>query len=643
MKKILFFLFVVITNIFLVGIIFNKGATNQTSHVVFNNEAFNLKNKNETTSKVVKYKKINIKSLYVRNKNGNNVDRIKWYKKGGNYILFLPKNVNREKLYIDFEVENKEVDAYLSIYNNDGKLVSKIKTGNSVNLTNDEYVFAFDTDVYKSNSYKVKIMQSNVGAVFINLTGGAKDYKKVYNSVNNNYATTGTAVVYDEDGKVIRGELEKFKGRGNATWKREKKPFMFKFEKKKNLANMGNAKSWVLLANHWDGPLSRNYIWYHLGIDLGLQYTSNCEPVELYVNNEYLGSYLLSTKPQARSTRVDIDVENGDYLIQQDFHPDKNRQVTKHGMKFIVEDPNLDKLEKEEVKKIKKDALDLLNNVEKLIYSNASYEELSKYLDYESFAKYYLVNEISLNYDAARGSVYMYFKDGKLYAGPLWDMDATMNRSIWYAPVTGIYLTENASLLARQDENWYKILVRRNDFSNTIDRIFVKYKYLFENLDQNILDYDKRIRTSAKMNYTKYPYKKMINDQVHPWIAGNNSYDSSVRIFANNTKKRVNYYLNMYNKITIDKLIYKVTLNNKIIAQGDIIQDACIKLPSDIDKNASISIYSVKNNTEKLEKTYDLSNNVISDSIKYESKTKAKNKRVNRYVYKYTLVVPKEV
>ena len=58
------------------------------------------------------------------------------------------------------------------------------------------------------------------------------------------------------------------------------------------------------------GTLSRNATFLEFGKKLGIDYSVDYQPVELYVNGKYHGSYLLTEKVQVKKNRVDIDEKN---------------------------------------------------------------------------------------------------------------------------------------------------------------------------------------------------------------------------------------------------------------------------------------------------------------------------------------------
>ena len=116
---------------------------------------------------------------------------------------------------------------------------------------------------------------------------------------------------------LIEGVLDaSIKVRGNTTSKADKKPYTIKFATKQNLLGMGKAKKYCLIANAYDPTLMRNYIALKLAKELGLEYTSECEFVDLYLDGEYWGNYLLVEPVEEGSNRVDIDVTKGEFMIE---------------------------------------------------------------------------------------------------------------------------------------------------------------------------------------------------------------------------------------------------------------------------------------------------------------------------------------
>ena len=170
-----------------------------------------------------------------------------------------------------------------------------------------------------------------------------------------------------------------------------------------------------------------------------MPYSVEFEPIDLYINNEYQGNYLVTSKVEVEENRVNLGL--GDVLIEIDDHASLEQLTLNNERKFEIHYPNLEDFTKENKKKVEENVTKYLKKVDELIKNpKTTTEELTQYIDLESFAKYYWMQEISLNMDATINSFYLYIKDGILYAGPVWDMDATMNRSYLYTKTKGYYL-----------------------------------------------------------------------------------------------------------------------------------------------------------------------------------------------------------
>lgn len=233
--------------------------------------------------------------------------------------------------------------------------------------------------------------------------------------------------------------LDYIRGRGNSTWMADKKPYKFKLEEKIDLLGMGKSRHWVLLANHYDITMLRNKFTYWLGERLGMEFTPQCEFVDVVMNGEYLGSYYLCEQIRVEESRIAIDdLEknastsesdiSGGYLLSMYPYGDENREgfITDGGLRFLIESPSFEtSVNEAQVNYIR----DYVQKTENAIMGKDFRDENGKsyqtYLDIDSAVDYYWLQEFSMNGDAfGSTSTYLYKKkDGKLYWGPLWDFD----------------------------------------------------------------------------------------------------------------------------------------------------------------------------------------------------------------------------
>ena len=111
--------------------------------------------------------------------------------------------------------------------------------------------------------------------------------------------------------------MEAIRGRGNATWLWEKKPYSLTLSKSADLLGMGAAKEWILLTNAPDPTHLRNKIAYDLAAEVGLLYSPESNWVDLYLNGEYTGLYLLTERNEIHPQR--IPAGNGTFLVSMEL------------------------------------------------------------------------------------------------------------------------------------------------------------------------------------------------------------------------------------------------------------------------------------------------------------------------------------
>ena len=276
------------------------------------------------------------------------------------------------------------------------------------------------------------------------------------------------------------------RGRGNSTWGQAKKPFAIKLEKKQSVLGMPKHKRWVLIANYLDNSFMKNVVAFDLSKKLGLDYTVRGEYVNLVLNGNYIGLYWLGEAIKIDSNRVNIDAEN-DYLIEMDVYYDevwKFKSKIKELPYMIKNDDNMSEEKLTILQNGISDMEDVLyseyfpyTDESKLVYD----ERYKDYIDINSFAKFYLVNEIMYNGELCHPkSSYFTFdsQSGILHAGPVWDFDwaaysnsnsLILNETIYYDALFKIpdFQQELNSLL---------LLISSEEISEDIDRVQNKIK-----------------------------------------------------------------------------------------------------------------------------------------------------------------------
>jgi uncharacterized repeat protein (TIGR02543 family) len=223
--------------------------------------------------------------------------------------------------------------------------------------------------------------------------------------------------------------------RGNSTAAADKKPYRIKFDKKTSLFGKEAAKSWVLLANFYDGTFTLNAIAFRLGKKMGLEFTHSSQLVELYINNQNKGIYELTEQNQVNPGRVDIDDTKG-WLVEFDYHDGESDQIkfnsAVYSLPTRIRSPEVESnfsVNNPKVTFVRDEVNALCNKMNENGFPTNGYRDM---LDLDSWAKYVLIQQFIDNFDfnsktqtnAVPGSNYAY-KDacGRIKAGPLWDFD----------------------------------------------------------------------------------------------------------------------------------------------------------------------------------------------------------------------------
>lgn len=135
------------------------------------------------------------------------------------------------------------------------------------------------------------------------------------------------------DGTVsVDGAAAQVKVRGNWTTSYEKKPLRIRFGEKQSMGSLNSGrkfKNWVLLAEYKDLSMLRDKAAFDLARRIMREdlYCSDCELVEVEINGEYWGVYLLAEQQECVKGRVNIPEPKKDetspatgYLVEFDAY-----------------------------------------------------------------------------------------------------------------------------------------------------------------------------------------------------------------------------------------------------------------------------------------------------------------------------------
>lgn len=360
----------------------------------------------------------------------------------------------------------------------------------------------------KKYNRKITFVRSaNVATAYIRTESGSMEniHKKKGNE------ESGEIKIYSADGRMdYTGELTSIKGRGNNTWEAfDKKPYSIQLKEESELLGMSQAGKWVLLANADDYSNLRNKLVYDFSDEIGLEFSPDSRWVDLYLNGEYAGLYLLSERNEVDENRVNIDKEDGALLSieQSERLIEKNEHYIyiDSGMHFRVHYPLIaDEAVTNSLTKV-------FQNLENALLSkNSTVSDLwSEYIDLDSWAKRFLIDEIFGNLDGFYASSYFYTVGSKVYAGPVWDYDKAMgndNDELWAVTDPEIFILRRYRKSVNYNNLWIEALYQKKEFRERLLELLTKeYSLKLEQLlNKKLPDYANQIAKASEVNALRW-------------------------------------------------------------------------------------------------------------------------------------------
>lgn len=231
------------------------------------------------------------------------------------------------------------------------------------------------------------------------------------------------------------------KGRGNYTWGGfEKKPYRIKLTDKQPLLGMKKSKHFALLAHADDNNVFlRNTVGFMLSKAIGLAYTPNQQPVELVLNGDYRGLYMLTENIRVDKDRVNITEQadesdadvTGGWLIEIDnYQSDGQVQTTEgNGADLWITPKSPEVLSAAQRTYLSSQ----IEAIDQAIYDPDKNSTLwQQLIDIDALVRYYIVQEMLDDAESFHGSCYIHKDAGdaqKWTFGPVWDFGNSFRRS----------------------------------------------------------------------------------------------------------------------------------------------------------------------------------------------------------------------
>jgi hypothetical protein len=368
----------------------------------------------------------------------------------------------------------------------------------------------------------------------------------MYIHQSKDYKEKGQLCLIEKDGSTAYENGIALSGRGNSTWLLQKKGYNLTLDTASDILNAGSGNEFVLVANAFDESFVRNKLMMALAADVNLGFSPQSDYVDVYINNNYYGLYLICERIGIEKNKLDLpDLDQQNRILNQAKSNRAIRQtkVETETMKYFAFHYNPDDItggylleidkytgyleaesgfmtnsgkyvaikrpvyaSKEQVAYIKA----LFDSLESAINNNGYDASSGKYLDQiidmESWAKRYILDEFSLNIDSGISSCYFYKKANHIspliFAGPVWDFDQSLTNS------SDLSQTPEAAaeLYAVNKFSWYGLLYRNKQFYQILTRQYqseflpVLDDYLLYKIDEEI----DRVYLAAQMDYLRW-------------------------------------------------------------------------------------------------------------------------------------------
>ena len=352
------------------------------------------------------------------------------------------------------------------------------------------------------------------------------------------------------------------KGRGNTSWGFPKKGYNVKLDAKHSFLGLASHKKFCLVSNYQDKSLMRNYLGAELSLAVGLKDTMQVRFVDLWYNGQYYGNYTVIEKIEIDKNSINIPKydpalypDEMGYILEWDGHVNEVSDSQKgkwesfgngtydpvadayfinldgHWMTFKDPDENL--------------TPEMLNYVaerwRKTVQAldEGDEDKIRTYLDVESVAQWFIVEDLMMNMDASfHSSVYMYLDgDGIFHMGPVWDFDLGAGNAN--------YGTRDTSASYLQGSYIIKKLFKLGFFK---DGIYSLWRDSYDRICATLTGLDRMagiLDVSAELNFQRWNILEKKVGANDDWVLNYTSFESQIVYLQAFVRRRIAYLQNL--------------------------------------------------------------------------------------------------
>lgn len=388
------------------------------------------------------------------------------------------------------------------------------------------------------------LKSGNLPTVYVNTDSGSMEYL----DEDKDRKEEGTIEILDQNGRTLLVDsLKTVSARGNQTFTFEKKSYHIRMSSAADLFGMGKSDSWILLSNVYDPSYIRNKLAYDMAIQAGMEGSTESVYVDVYFNGRYNGMYMLCEKIELGENRLelqDLEKQNkrlngnldeayryitenekqkgvdlavnpeditGGYLIEHDYSQKYAAEisgfVTDGGEQYVIKSPlHASRQEIEYISGIMQDIEDAIEAEDGR--SPSTGKHFTEYIDLDSWADKYIVEEISRNNAGGLTSSFFYKDsdsvDSKIYGGPVWDFDKAFGRVGGYNRNT-----RNISYMmlhSGRSTRWFYYLCHQPEFMEAVRKEYAEKfsDYLETMAEKKVSEYADTIRESSVLDIQRF-------------------------------------------------------------------------------------------------------------------------------------------
>lgn len=412
----------------------------------------------------------------------------------GLFYVHLPEDIDIKKLKPTFESNGK-------VY------VNGIQQISGVSEQDFTYPVQYTAVGNDGTETKFIVVVANGNSAIININSPTPSIDEFKDGATINILNTSSD-------KTIKNV--KIKGFDNLAWTLPKKNYEILLESAQEFLGLEQNTSFAFYANHSDKTLLRNYLAFKANRNIfkNIKWAPSYVYAHVIMNGEYIGFYLVAETVRIGKNRINIlnlkdcklltSAANYGFLLEVNDRKDKSFNfATKKGVNFSLVDPDGTSLSKE----YKQYVEDWIQKCENALFasdfnSTSSSNYLWNYFDINSFADWFIINEISKNCNAKfHLECYMYFdpSDKKMHMGPVGDS------SIAFGNVNFVETELYYNWWLNQNE-WIKRMLSDKTFMKTIRTRWIATKSSVDNwASTQIQTKADALAPDAKLNFSKWP------------------------------------------------------------------------------------------------------------------------------------------